>query len=357
MVDYMAEAKAYRLAYIEATRKEEEKKKCRRIKDGRRAVVAEALRDWKRKNNKLKEWGPSIADVLMAKHNGVSIKVLVKETSEADIDASALAIFFSDFEKYCEAWIGNTRYQMLHPIMRMMIVAERVHGAISQPLRWPMTYTLATMVFTCTVKNSCLCSFTDADDRFSEPQTHYMYFPEYLHHRCNTIHLRNPSKDGRLKPALRLGFGYPFPQHVMRAPWSADALVFDDKASQLVSKIVRACGMDPSTTTVNELDNRDPRVVCLKCTYGHRCDGERSVEVRSWRVAVRHAMKVHWGDSRVEWEVICDEDAKRLRMESAAKMSQARALHPQWRCAWCVDQSKEPDDMSIMLIRHHLRQE
>jgi hypothetical protein len=138
---------------------------------------------------------------------------------------------------------------------------------------------LAVSVFTC--KNS-LCP----DEQYGwGPQEHnYLFYPEYLHHRCNSIRWKEWTKPDDDEEALALGKGYQ--KGFVRKKWTCEKLQFDDTASNVVRKIIEACGWDWKAMTVEELDELDPRLVCLKCSWGHWCDGERRVTVRSWRVAV-----------------------------------------------------------------------
>lgn len=112
-----------------------------------------------------------------------------------------------------------------------------------------------------------------------------MWFPEYMHHGCNTITAR-PSVEEELEldecmVVQRL------PNNMFkRVPWRGSHLKFDCKASVAVNHVLLACGLDWEKTTTKELDELDPRVVCLKCNFGQRCDGERRCSVMSWRYAV-----------------------------------------------------------------------
>ena len=73
---------------------------------------------------------------------------------------------------------------------------------------------------------------------------------------------------------------------VIRQKWSCAQLHFDAKASGIVKKILQACGLDWQTTTALELDHLVPRLVCLKCSGGNKCNGDRIMYVRGWRNAV-----------------------------------------------------------------------
>jgi hypothetical protein len=114
-----------------------------------------------------------------------------------------------------------------------------------------------------------------------------MFYPEFLHHECNiirTMSMEEVVTDVASDKALVLGHG--FERHMLRRPWSCKHLRFDQKASDVAAKVVKACGLDPGTASVQDMDNQGARLVCLKCTHGEQCDGERTVEVRPWRNAV-----------------------------------------------------------------------
>jgi hypothetical protein len=112
-----------------------------------------------------------------------------------------------------------------------------------------------------------------------------LYYPQYLHHRCNSITFKQFNKADDDELALSLGSGYH--GELIRQKWTCEKLEF---ASGVVRKIIETCGWNWKTMTAKELDKLDPRLVCLKCTWGHRCDGERRVTVRNWRSAVRGSL-------------------------------------------------------------------
>lgn len=139
---------------------------------------------------------------------------------------------------------------------------------------------LAVCVFTC---QRHLCPNQKED--WSWHEHNYLYYPEYLHHRCNSISWKQWNKPNDDEAALSLGVGYG--DQFIRQKWTCDKLEFASKASMVVRKIIETCGWNWKTMTAAQLDKLDPRLICLKCTWGHRCDGERRVTVRDWRSAVR----------------------------------------------------------------------
>ncbi|KAF5313297.1 hypothetical protein D9619_002336 [Psilocybe cf. subviscida] len=141
--------------------------------------------------------------------------------------------------------------------------------------------------------------------------------------------------------------------------WSHDDLVFDELASRTTLDILEACGMS-TMTTVAELDERDPRVVCLRCSFGASCDGERSMRVMGWREAVNHSVKIHFGNSVVKWECLSPMDtaeAKRLEAVEAAKEDYPTpATHRVWRCTGCMHHAHDQGRMTWAGLQAHFRQ-
>ncbi|KAK7063921.1 F-box domain-containing protein [Favolaschia claudopus] len=176
-----------------------------------------------------------------------------------------------------------------------------------------------------------------------------MWYPEFLHHPCNTVTKKDPFGDDVPENKLflapkEIGWRY-------RRKWSCETIFFDSKASRAVERVLEACGLNPDSTTTQKMDEMDPRFICLKCSYGAKCDGQRNRKVMSWRAAVQHCMKVHWGDAAVTWERVMDSCAVEARTLSAS-----RALGSSlWRCGHCRDSRLERDGKSSeQLVQEHL---
>lgn len=90
---------------------------------------------------------------------------------------------------------------------------------------------------------------------------------------------------GREPSILSMKDEYDDVRGLVRDSWDSDKLRFDEKASRVVKQLLQAVGLELSTTT-KEMDRLDHRFVCLKCTFGSRCDGSRVVRIWSWRDAV-----------------------------------------------------------------------
>ncbi|KAF9523114.1 hypothetical protein CPB83DRAFT_863488 [Crepidotus variabilis] len=183
-----------------------------------------------------------------------------------------------------------------------------------------------------------------------------MWYPEFLHHPCCTMTRRNwDERRAGEYTYLKIDNLY---RDFRRDPWDVKKkLTFDEKASKTVRNLLAACKMDPATTTAARLDQVNRRFVCLKCTFGIKCDGERSVRVWSWRDAVQHSLKIHFGDAQVKWECISLEyTSKACNLEVTERVVRGY-LKPEhqkvWKCVACRDRTFEVGRMSWQGLQTH----
>ncbi|KAJ7897237.1 hypothetical protein B0H14DRAFT_2332732 [Mycena olivaceomarginata] len=203
---------------------------------------------------------------------------------------------------------------------------------------------LAACVFTCEDKYSIHRAYPHFHNVYPA-----MWYPEFLHHPCNTVtnkhaYDENVPENPLFRAPKEINWCY-------RKEWSAKSMFFDRKASRAVERVLEACGLDPNVVTTEQMDKMDPRFICLKCSYGAKCDGQRPRTVMPWRNAVQHCMLVHWGDASVTWERITEESAVLARKLSAA----AGIATNIWRCAHCRDSRLERDGKKTEdLMQDHL---
>jgi hypothetical protein len=138
---------------------------------------------------------------------------------------------------------------------------------------------LAACVFTCEDKYSIHRAYPHFHNVYPA-----MWYPEFLHHPCNTVtnkhaYDENVPENPLFRAPKEINWCY-------RKEWSAKSLFFDRKASRAVERVLEACGLDPNVVTTEQMDKMDPRFICLKCSYGAKCDGQRPRTVMPWRNAV-----------------------------------------------------------------------
>lgn len=72
-------------------------------------------------------------------------------------------------------------------------------------------------------------------------------------------------------------------------PWKLEeSWVFDSTSSDIFEKIIRACGLDPTTCTHDELEEVDPYVVCPTCDEAQkdRATTKKVTPILNWSAVV-----------------------------------------------------------------------
>jgi hypothetical protein len=261
------------MVYMRQVKAHRADRKRLQVLSGRTALALRAWSFWRRTNVTI-EFMPSPVDVL----DWERVKDCVNLPSEEGVHFSR---FLSLFREEAPRFITEWRRSALLSVRDLCLYPMSLAAGFIEPLQ------LATCVFTCE-------GSVHMQEPEYEPHRYLgMWYPEFLHHPCNAICWIVPYREGEVRildENSELRVGNPF-SGCRRNAWSAKRLVFDDKASRTVQKILAACKLDPSSTTAEDLDKLDPRLVCLKCSYGQQPDGERRFPVRSWRSAVcTHAM-------------------------------------------------------------------
>lgn len=352
MVQYMATVKADRL--------EHERLECLQ----RRRVLAVDVWNEYRRLNPTNDLMPGPLDIWLWEE----MEYIIKLPTEVTVDQATFAKVIPKLPRFVESWQHDRMFTLIHCNQIRLSLPRQYSDQLRQ-------LQLAACVFTCEDSANL-----HMDKKGYDPQIYpSMWYPEFIHHACNSVcTISGRSKDTDIgwldtNPALRLRNEFPSRR---RKEWSIDGLFFDNKASRTVQKILDACGLDYKTVTAEELDEHDPRIVCLKCSFGYKCDGERGFPVRTWRNAVsstsptccvrwltileyrqvQHCMKTHWGDATVSWQKISDEDAAKARIleEKEDTKRSIRPTNKLWRCAHCRDKPSDVGKMEDGELHSHL---
>lgn len=240
----------------------------------RKASAQNAWSEW-RQEHITTDLMPSPVDVLIWE----PVKSTVESPSEVIIDEST---FTRLFEQRFIGFLNNWRIKQLRNVAALCDYGE-------MPKMWPnppVMLQLAVCVFSCSTT-----IHMQAPD-YDPYRCCLMWYPEFLHHPCNSIcrlyddddeeEEREHSLDANSDLRVSRMFDW-----CRRRTWTSDKLVFAQRASRTVRNILAACNLDHEKTTVQDLDKLDHRLVCLKCSFGAKPDGERRFTIWSWRNAVR----------------------------------------------------------------------
>ncbi|KAJ7657993.1 hypothetical protein B0H17DRAFT_1097587 [Mycena rosella] len=180
-------------------------------------------------------------------------------------------------------FISQWEEQKIRSLASLNMVDERLvfsfsYASASSHLRG---LRLAACVFTC----EDLSHIHSSIEHYQNGSYPALFYPEFLHHPCATVARREPDddEDAPFNPLFKASRDFAY---CRRKEWSSDSMFFDEKASRAVKRILEACGLDHRTVTTEEMDTLDPRFICLKCSYGAKCDGQRPRQVMPWRNAV-----------------------------------------------------------------------
>jgi len=265
----------------------------------RRTTTYNAYLEWRRKPTNLMKYPadmlmPGPADILELP----DVQYLIKQYGNENISEEDMEDLVADFPALTQRW---TREKI-----------QSLYRAVESPTRpsWDWldnvtyfgdtkkkeeTLKLAAIVFRCKRQSiHWLYEEKWAKDE-GIPVSHAadppdmrepcMWYPEFLFHPCCTT-IFTPHNENRAGEHVYLRVHKEY-SYCRRAVWNVpDRLEFDEKASRIVRNLLDSAGLKWERTTVEEIDKLDLRFVCMKCTFGNKCDGSRRVRVWPWRDAV-----------------------------------------------------------------------
>ncbi|KAF8186009.1 hypothetical protein BJ912DRAFT_1043290 [Pholiota molesta] len=287
------------------------------------------------------------------------IRALPSEIAEwREKVASALWIKMLESRVWAEAgwWhepVRERRWEWRLRFLERAVVVFRCKDR-SMHCRWEQARLRADVVFPAGTPNVTLAIAIAAENQDHAP---VMWHPQFVHHQCTSMTFQGyVERITRTYESLSVEREYKQCRH---APWDAKTLVFDEQASRATRNILEACGMDWRETTTKQLDQRNPRLACLKCSFGARCDGERQVRVWTWRDAVQHCLKAHFGDVSVTWECLSPKDTTQAHlfeiMQCVSRGFHSSTKQKIWRCIKCRDTTMDTGRMNWDALAEHFR--
>ncbi|EPQ54810.1 hypothetical protein GLOTRDRAFT_139298 [Gloeophyllum trabeum ATCC 11539] len=280
----------------------------------RDAMAADLYEEWLRTQSPVEAY-PSIADVLLMKE----FNDIILQPADIDVTAADFAPAMGALPRLVEEWREKTG-------LKLCELMSREEGQDEEALNVPRRLELATTIFRCT---SC---------------RDFINYPRALSHKCLTRpRYANPKRGycakeaGEKQSDLMLRWGT-----LEHEPWNYDGngLLFADKASDLVKQLVESCGLDPDTTTREEMNERNDRFACMTCVTG----GSRPHTVMSWNTAVEHRLRDHAELEDFKGFVhLTPQDARHARELERPRgfvpfewMDNRPGIHPMyWHCTFC----------------------
>ncbi|KAJ7040266.1 hypothetical protein C8F04DRAFT_1082985 [Mycena alexandri] len=313
MVQYMEHMKAKRLAREHVA-----------IIAARKTTAAKVLRTFKRSQLPWTDIMPGPLDF----DEFPKIKEILSQPAAVDVDEQTFEALLPEFPAMIATW----REGLMESVIKVYKYYHKDTDLDDEAIKTELT--LATSAFKC---NHC------ADDDFdfsyfptasAQKNCRPMFWPRAILHHCTT---HQQELDLMF---MQIGN---MPRNTRQVAWRPGPLGFDKVLSEKVEKIVVACGMDPKTTTVEQMDAADARLACHVCAQRDEV-GEGKVEgtsaaastskaagkqkakedepepatarAYSWRNAVRHHAMEHWRVPTA-WHMLTESEAAAARILEA----------------------------------------
>ena len=349
------------------------------------------------------------------------VSEIVELPTETEVTEASFTGVVAQMDELIAQWRRNC-YDMLLQQFKDLLSSRKVENTLTSTVKVDSTSTtdpkgkgkakaesedddlaevlsLATTVFRCKSCTPSSFPFFD-DDPWSDilfpgmlsPRSPVsrspLFYPNVMGHRCLTKQ-RGYSPDYIFAdPTIQLHHSTN-----IRMKWSCGPLQLDDTAKEVVSKIVKTCGLDPLSTTTAQMDLLDPMVACLECvTWDREIHDLCQAQVFTWRAAVSrcwvgcdlvdvfhqvdHYFRAHRRHSKVEWkhinesftgEIVNTDDSNTgpqnfvTNLVSAVLGTNMNGLGPStshedaiWLCTHCLDLPDERECMGLTKIKNHV---
>ncbi|KAF7337534.1 F-box domain-containing protein [Mycena sanguinolenta] len=299
MVQYMERMKAKRLAREYA-----------QLVVTRKGMAAKVLRTFKRSQLPWTEVMPGPPDF----YEFPKIKDIISQPASVTVDEQTFEALLPDFPGMIATWREGLVQHMVTTYKRGSD-ANALHpdNVVEDRLK------LATSVFKC---SSCEDGAALFDDMLSfglqrRKSCEPLFYPRMIAHWC----LTRPSGHSRMLLFLTGELS-------RDSAWRSNVLRFDTRTSEIVEKVVKACGMDPETATVEDMDASDKRLVCHVCA-------ERGVTAAATDAATSGAPGAAESDpsSTTSGSSTSKDKGKGKAVETAEELEAATVRAYDWRSA------------------------
>ncbi|TFK26760.1 hypothetical protein FA15DRAFT_754756 [Coprinopsis marcescibilis] len=274
----------------------------------------------------------------------------------------------------------GTEFRATDLILAMGIARESPHP-VSTLREINTRMRLATTVYSCRACVDLLVVHNDREGDYRKEPLHLrtkpLFYPQVLGHRCLTRASSSwaPSDDASLsleKLAVR------------RTELDMGKIQLETRHCQVAASVVKAAGMDPATTTAEDMDRLDIRFRCKDCgpwfRQSRELDGEHGPDQHdtpsqgcyvqdhySWRAAVRHQINVHQPpangqkhpaglvvrDSGENLAIVTSADPVMAKIRKVEQGVERQA--PIWCCAHCRDTPQELPPQGLAKVLKHVK--
>ncbi|KAK0459306.1 uncharacterized protein EV420DRAFT_1269430, partial [Desarmillaria tabescens] len=238
--------------------------------NSRKSIAVVVLRQYKNEstNYPLKRFFPTIADFC----DFPPVREVLELPSEVVVNTQSFSAVVPQIPYLCRRWRGYVRG----------LLSQLILGPDSQiPPEEHLTHLkLARSVLICQSCSTFPLSsqlhrgHEDEDDRYKlEP----LFYPQMLTHACTSLGYKQrcpaPDESSRLVHE----------HYRSRAPWHTTSLAQNEQFKMIVETIIRLVELEPSTASVQHMDDADAQFECLLCEHNRITRHSEMVILYNWR--------------------------------------------------------------------------
>ncbi|KAK0196011.1 hypothetical protein F5146DRAFT_1028152 [Armillaria mellea] len=248
----------------------------------RKSVAVIVLRRYKNEstNYPLKQFFPTIADFCTFP----PVREVLELPSEVVVNTQSFSTILPQVPNLFQRWRRHVRG----------LLSQFILGPDSQtpPANCLTHLKLARNVLIC---KSCSI-FPHSSQRHRDPEDGDkcelapLFYPQMLSHACTSLGYKRGSVADKSSNLVH----EPWRWHT---PWNTTWLAKNEKFKVIVETIVRLVELDPSTATVEDMDDADAQFDCLLCENDPITRSSEMFILYNWREYARHVFERHFWDS------------------------------------------------------------
>ncbi|KAG6916761.1 hypothetical protein DXG01_005506 [Tephrocybe rancida] len=323
------------------------------------------------------------------------VKEILEQSDEVDVDETSFADLIPLIPDFIARWRQSVELHLIEVAKSTLpysdgrewnefdeFVGDIGDGTLSDPDDTSsVKHKLATTVYNCShcplEDDTFIAGYElDDDSEYGFLQRQPLFYPKVKGHRC-LVRRKNYFRLGGVKdsdseadPARRLGSG----RFIQRKQWSAKPLSVNARSGECVKVLVEKAGLDPDTTTAEEMDDLGHWFACLSCA--HDCGEETEkpedghpyeLPAFTWRFALKHILKEHSNHTESAWTKIdsdkidnaveaFEQNPKSTYQTSSSVMGTITPAwnDMSWSCVHCRDTAAEAVPISLQILKIHL---
>lgn len=225
-----------------------------------------------------------------------AVKRIIEQPSDVEVGTGSFAPILTDrLLGEVRDWRIGCEAQLYKMVTDAEEEGQKLYGTPPPPAGQPdlrriaKKLTLASTAFGCRNCGTCKGDDCKSDDSYDDfdfsDKTPFismpLFFPEVLYHRCLT---RTRHKDLLNQEDYSTLLDYDYGD---RCRWNTKYICLDEELCAYAARVVASAGLDPETTTVDDMDDLGGFFACMFCAKECGVDDYTTMNVYGWRHAVR----------------------------------------------------------------------